>query len=108
MVEQLQHFQQSVGPAGAFLIPLVVGFFGGAGLSALIQRRPAAPGTSEDNATVKPVQEVSDQMRLNWEKKDNRRAPRRAGSIAEVLVALPGETDFPQQALVLNRSVGGL
>lgn len=106
MFEQLQNFQQSVGASWALLIPLVVGFLGGVGLTTMMQRRP---GPAE--APVEPDQpseQMTDEMRINWERKDNRRAPRRAGRICEVLVTLPGETDNAQQGLVLNRSVGGL
>src|SRR3954451_18628480 len=100
MVEQLHSFQQAVGPAGALLIPLVVGFLGGAGLSTLVQRRTAPP---EAPRPPQPAgDQETDEMRINWEKKDNRRAPRRAGRICEVLVAVPGETDNPGQGLVLN------
>jgi hypothetical protein len=106
MVEQLQHFQQAVGPAGALLIPLIAGFLGGAGLTTLVHRRTPSPAPPP--APAAPAEQETDEMRLNWEKKDNRRAPRRAGRICEVFIALPGETENPAQGLILKRSVGGL
>src|SRR5687767_8600561 len=109
MVEQFQNFQSLVGPTFALLIPLIVGFVGGIGLSAVAFRREQATTTPPTEEPEKSNEDQeSEEAVINWEKKDARRSPRRSGRICEVMVALPGETDFPQQGLVLNRSVGGL
>jgi len=117
MLNSLHSFQELVGPLAAFLIPLAVGFLGGAALPSLFGRRltPAAKSGPVDLAdALKDENAGPDEdkpntdMSLNWETQDTRRTPRRGGKIVAVLVAPPGETDRPRRGLVLNRSNGGL
>ena len=102
MVDNLRYLQSLLGPIGSFLLPLVVGFAGGIGLTSLLQRRDAPPPSPPEPEAQEP-ETVEDDG-----KKDNRRLPRRSGRPIEVLVARPGETDFPETGVVLNRSAGGL
>jgi hypothetical protein len=121
MLTSLQAFQEIVGPLAAFLIPLTIGFLGGAVLPRVLMRhlpaKPAAAPASVDLAQgLPPTNQVSrcgdaqpnSDMALVWETQDTRRTPRRGGKIVEVLVAPPGETETPRRGLVLNRSNGGL
>jgi hypothetical protein len=115
MLTSLQAFQEFVGPLAALLIPLTVGFLGGAVLPRVLMRQqsgasPAASGSV--SAEIETASDLTDrpntEMALTWETRDHRRTPRRAGKIVEVLVAAQGETEFPRRGLVLNRSNGGL
>jgi PilZ domain len=114
MLTSLQCFQEMVGPLAAFLIPLSVGFLGGAVLPRMLVRRPteAIRATDPVSAETETADDLANhpntEMTMNWETRDNRRTPRRAGKIVEVLVAPPGQTDEPRRGLVLNRSNGGL
>ena len=115
MLTSLQTFQEMVGPLAAFLIPLTVGFLGGAVLPRMLTRRHfavAGPATNPISAETETAHDMSNRPNteetVNWEVRDNRRSPRRAGKIVEVLVAPPGETQTPRRGLVLNRSNGGL
>jgi hypothetical protein len=108
MMDSLQSFQQNVGPLAAFLIPLVAGFVGGAGLTYFAHRRHPAGDAASGEDGPRETNSMTDDMVIKWETKDLRRSPRRNGKIVEVLVSLPGETDFPHQGLVMNRSNGGL
>ena len=105
MVDNLRYVQSLLGPVGSFLLPLIAGFAGGIGLTSLLHRREttAAPPVPEPESEAE-----TDSVETDGKKKDNRRLPRRSGRPLEVLVALPGETDFPKTGVVLNRSVGGL
>lgn len=110
MLVELQHWQQTVGPVAAASIPFVVGFVVGAGLTALTRRRvKAAPAWSLPSQPMRPPSELSVPIATaGSEKKDGRRTPRRSGRAIEAVLAYPGNTDLPHQALVINRSVGGL
>ena len=106
MVDNLRYVQSLLGPVGSFLLPLVVGFAGGIGLTSLLHRRDVPP-TPPPEPEPEPVV-GTDSVESDGTKKDNRRLPRRSGRPVEVLVALPGEIDHAQTGVVLNRSVGGL
>ncbi|HEX3314831.1 MAG TPA: hypothetical protein VHR72_08075 [Gemmataceae bacterium] len=115
MLTSLETFQEMVGPLAAFLIPLTVGFLGGAVLPRVLTRRhamAASPATDPRSTATETADDMQDrpntEMTINWEVRDPRRTPRRAGKIVEVLVAPPGETDSPRRGLILNRSNGGL
>jgi hypothetical protein len=115
MLTSLQSFQEFVGPLAAFLIPLTVGFLGGAVLPRVFLRRHAestAAAMGSVSAEIETASDLADhpntEPAIGLETRDNRRTPRRAGKIIEVLVAAQGETEFPRRGLVLNRSNGGL
>jgi hypothetical protein len=115
MLTSLQSFQEFVGPLAAFLIPLTVGFVGGAVLPRVLMRRQTEASLAQAATVSAEIETASDltdhpntEMAPDWETRDNRRTPRRAGKIIEVLVAPQGETEFPRRGLVLNRSNGGL
>ena len=116
MFNSLENLQNAVGPLAAFLIPLTIGFVGGAFVPRLLNRRSmtssaAAIPENPDAAahtSADPEDRPNTEMSLNWEVHDHRRTPRRAGKIVEVLVAPQGGCDTPRRGLILNRSNGGL
>jgi hypothetical protein len=118
MLTSLQTFQEIVGPLAAFLIPLTVGFLGGAVLPRMLTKRPTdgPPAAGAASIAASPEIETADDIdngpspdaTPDAEVRDSRRTPRRAGKIIEVLVAAQGEAADPRRGLVINRSNGGL